>query len=254
MDYYKRTDLACERTGKEKEKYSVFTEAINGIDCIASIYKDGEKTESITVCVGKIWQYSDEYFERAANTVSICVDRLINESVPNADNILIVCLGNKGITADSLGPLTGDKLIPTRHLASFRRRIGVLITGVEGQSGFTSTELVQSSIKIWEPDMIIVIDSLCAGNSQRILTTVQISSKGIMPGSGAGRHKGEISLSTVGKPIISIGVPTVCEYLQQENKKTIEGVSDFYISRLEIDEGIEAFSSLISSSVKKLYY
>ena len=45
----------------------------------------------------------------------------------------------------------------------------------------------------------------------RINKTIQITDTGIHPGSGVGNNRKEISYSTIGIPVIAIGVPTVVE-------------------------------------------
>ena len=45
----------------------------------------------------------------------------------------------------------------------------------------------------------------------RINRTIQITDTGIHPGSGVGNNRHEISRTTVGIPVIAIGVPTVVE-------------------------------------------
>ena len=41
--------------------------------------------------------------------------------------------------------------------------------------------------------------------------TIQFTDAGIFPGSGIGNSRGELSYSTLGIPVVAIGVPTVVD-------------------------------------------
>ncbi len=254
MKKTKRTDLACERTASESALYRTEVKIKGGIDCIYSRGKHDGIIDSITLYTGRIWRYNTDFFNSAVNTLSECIWEIIHEHSRECTNILTVCLGNRSITVDSIGPRVGDRLIPTKHLKGFKINTGIIITGVEGQSGFTSFDGIKAYLSIWKPDIILVIDSLCSRGTERLLTTVQLSSVGIMPGSGVGNHKNELSQFTLGMPVISIGVPTISQYFRSKYEKTPAGVSEFYISSMESDIGVDTFAILISKAIEKMYY
>ena len=56
-----------------------------------------------------------------------------------------------------------------------------------------------------------MIDALASNNISRLLKTIQICDTGIIPGSGVGNKRNEISKETMGVPVIAIGIPTVVE-------------------------------------------
>jgi len=57
------------------------------------------------------------------------------------------------------------------------------------------------------------VDALAARKTSRINRTVQISDTGIVPGSGIGNRRMELSEETLNIPVIAIGVPTVVDTL-----------------------------------------
>ena len=59
--------------------------------------------------------------------------------------------------------------------------------------------------------MLIVVDSLASKSIERISSTIQISDTGIVPGSGVNNSRQELSIDTLGIPVIAIGVPMVVE-------------------------------------------
>ena len=62
-----------------------------------------------------------------------------------------------------------------------------------------------------KPKLLIVIDALASRSMERISSTIQISNTGIVPGAGVGNTRKEISINTLGIPVIAIGIPTVVE-------------------------------------------
>jgi len=72
-------------------------------------------------------------------------------------------------------------------------------------------EVIKGIVENIKPKLIIVIDSLASRSIERISSTVQISDTGIVPGAGVGNARNEISINTLGVPVIAIGVPMVVE-------------------------------------------
>lgn len=130
------------------------------------------------------------------------------------ERILFVGLGNMEVTPDSLGPLVVQNLLITRHLTEmdyFRkmRSSMALAPGVMAQTGMESGEILNALVQKVHPEAMVVIDALAAKTSERLNRTIQISDAGIAPGSGVGNRRNEISVSTMGIPVIAVGVPTV---------------------------------------------
>lgn len=65
--------------------------------------------------------------------------------------------------------------------------------------------------------MLIVIDSLASKSIDRISSTIQISDTGIVPGGGVGNAREELSVNTIGIPVIAMGVPMVVD-LRYDNR------------------------------------
>lgn len=136
-------------------------------------------------------------------------------------SVMVVGLGNRNITPDSLGPKVVDKIVVTRHVKSMSelqnnldKRLGMVSAvapGVMGTTGIETGEIIKGLIEKAGPDIVFVIDALCARKTSRINTTIQIATSGIIPGSGVGNHRMELSESTLGIPVIAIGVPTVID-------------------------------------------
>lgn len=136
-------------------------------------------------------------------------------------SVLIVGLGNREVTPDSLGPLVVGNLLITRHVvkeygkyAMGRDRVNSIsgiVPGVMAQTGMESAEIIKGVIDETKPDLLVVVDALAARSTKRLNRTIQITDTGINPGSGVGNHRNAINAEVMGIPVISIGVPTVVD-------------------------------------------
>lgn len=113
-----------------------------------------------------------------------------------------------------------QRYISTRHITkSLAEEIGLpslrpvssASPGVLGQTGIESAEMIRGIMNETSPDAVITVDALSARSIKRLGCTVQMTNTGIVPGSGVGNHRAEISRKTLGVPVIAIGVPTVVD-------------------------------------------
>ena len=72
-------------------------------------------------------------------------------------------------------------------------------------------EVIKGIVENIKPKLIIVIDSLASRSIERISSTVQISDTVIVPVAGVGNARNELSVNTLGVPVIAIGVPMVVD-------------------------------------------
>lgn len=129
--------------------------------------------------------------------------------------VLVIGLGNRFITPDSLGPLAVDRTLVTRHMLqteyarSDMRSVCAIAPGVLGVTGVETMEMVQSLTEKLRPRAIVCIDSLAARASERIGSTIQLTDTGIQPGGGVGNHRRPLTRETLGTDVIAVGMPTV---------------------------------------------
>lgn len=162
----------------------------------------------------------DGYHREISHHISEQLKKLIPDFT-NEKSILVIGLGNRAVTADSLGPLCIDHLNITRHLlleygnAAFDKKplhtVSSLAPGVLAQNGIETAEIVKGVVEQTNPDCLLVIDALAARSLHRLNRTIQISNTGIHPGSGVGNHRCSLTKETLGIPVIAIGVPTVVD-------------------------------------------
>ncbi len=156
--------------------------------------------------------------------ISEVISKQLRQIIPNAgeeQEILVVGLGNRDVTADALGPHVVDNLYVTRHIvkeygkaAYNNEKINVVSSiepGVMGKTGMEAAEIIKGVVEQTAPKVMIVIDALAARSTRRLNRTIQITDTGIHPGSGVGNNRNALTRESMGIPVIAIGVPTVVD-------------------------------------------
>ncbi len=206
-----RTDLAMEKIKESKrENFKSYTNSYTKVKYFENL---GEKVILISFCeVEKICDFSalEEEILKALGTL---LERPKN-------TLLCAALGNDEIICDSIGPAIAKRILATRHIEKENaEKIGipnlfptaVITPGVLGKTGIETAETIKAICDKIKPEAAIIIDALCTGKSDRIFRCIELTTLGINPGSGVKNDRLEISRKTLGIPVISIGIPTVCE-------------------------------------------
>ena len=157
-------------------------------------------------------------YNRVKDVVIDELKNLLKEiKINKSDSCLFIGLDNSKSTPDSLGPKVSKDIIVTRHIFDLGeldkkyRVVSALIPGVKGTTGIETHDIIESVVNKIKPDFIVAVDALASGSVDRVNKTIQMTDTGIHPGSGIGNARKEISASTIGIPVIGIGVPTVVD-------------------------------------------
>lgn len=124
--------------------------------------------------------------------------------IDDNSRILVVGLGNRHISADSLGTNVTSGINVT--LDGFSPKIMAICPSVLGLTGIETYDIVSGVISKVKPTHLILIDSLCASSESRLGKSIQLSNTGICPGSGIGNNRKCLDKS-LAKNVVSIGVP-----------------------------------------------
>ena len=194
------------------------------------------------------------------------------------------------MTPDALGPKVVQDIDVTRHILQYMpealdkntRPVSAISPGVLGTTGIETLEILKGIVDNIKPKLLIIIDALASRSIERISSTVQIADTGIIPGAGVGNTRKELSIETLGIPVVAIGIPTVVEaatiaadsldlfiqkvqeqaksndflnQLQEEDKyEMIKGVLapndyNFIVTPKEIDELIENMKDIVARGI-----
>ena len=219
--YQIRTDLAIESI--EDEKIKSETNLYDNIK-VTKTYLNEEIAKKIAKQEGNYItiEFDDITDTQNRNQVTRIFEKTLSELLNNLNikeehTCLIIGLGNKKSTPDSLGPLSIDNILVTRHLFLYDnpeegfRNVSAISPGVTGETGIETSDLIEATVKSIKPDFLIVIDALASKSVDRVNKTIQLSDTGINPGSGIGNSRKEISKKVLGIPVIAIGIPTVVD-------------------------------------------
>ena len=119
----------------------------------------------------------------------------------------------------------------------------MLSPGVLGQTGIETAEIIRAVCDATHPQAVIAVDALAAAGIERLGSTVQLSNAGISPGSGVGNARSELSKTTLGVPVIALGIPTVTD------SATLGGVGGFIVTPRDIDMLILRASELLAAAI-----
>ncbi len=271
--YNFRTDLASERRdiykkasnkqgeidGIESEKEEI-DENIK-VEKVKIINENGEKAigkpqgNYITIDVKNLKIAQEDEINKASEVLSNELKKILDTHIDKQGEVLVVGLGNIYVTPDSLGPKVINEIDVTRHIINYlpqyveegTRMVSAIAPGVLGTTGIETVEILKGIVDNIHPKLVIVIDALASRSIERISSTVQLSDTGIVPGAGVGNTRSEISIKTLGIPVVAIGIPTVVETAVLVNdsldlfieKLQDEAKSNDYLNRLREEDNYE---------------
>lgn len=271
--YNFRTDLASERRDIY-QKLNNMDGKLDGIESESSQISQNVKVERVKItnkkgeeAIGKpIGTYitidiknlkiiQEEDLQQSANALSNELKPILEKHIKKEDEVLVVGLGNIYVTPDSLGPKVINEIEVTRHVINYMpqyvkegtRKISAIAPGVLGTTGIETLEFLKGIVENVKPKLIVAIDALASRSIERISSSVQISDTGIVPGAGVGNKRNELSINTLGIPVIAIGIPTVVETAVLVNdsldlfiqKLQDEAKSNDYLNKLKEDDNYE---------------
>jgi len=299
MDNKIRTDLALEARESFPEddveiKGVVLTEDYdeqNKIRVSTVVIKDEKGAKAmqkpigtyITIEAPEISQSDEDYHKPVSEIIAKHLKWLAGDL--KKEEVLVVGLGNREVTPDSLGPQVVDNLFITRHLVreygrEFKDKnklgtVSAISPGVMAQTGMESLEIIKGIIKETQPKLIIVIDALASRSVDRLNTTIQLTDTGISPGSGVGNNRKALNEETLGVKVIALGVPTVVDaativsdtlttYMQKSgfdeadinqfiseiNNQTI---NNMFVTPKNIDESVKRISYTVSEALNSCF-
>ena len=207
----------------------------------------------LTLEVGALRRGDTETFARIAGAVNAALSPML----PETGCVLVAGIGNRNMTPDALGPRVLDHILVTRHLGKILpdlRPVAAVGAGVLGTTGMEVAEWVRGCAQRVKPAAVILVDALAARSLDRLCSTIQIADSGLVPGSGVGNHRMALDRSTLGVPVISVGVPTVVEAATLARDLTgreegWEAREPFFVTPDSIDAKISDLAKLVGYGI-----
>ncbi len=172
------------------------------------------------------------------------ISKQIRSFLPSDNGkVLVVGVGNRAVAADSLGPLTADKIFVTNNRENLGiplRQVACIAPGVSGATGISTARLIHSVCMLCAPSCVILVDSICTSKTARLGACVQISNTGLTKNGGETLNK-----ETLGVDVIAVGVPMVIN-LQNQGENTALMMTPKDVNALN-----ESASSLLALCINK---
>lgn len=178
--FFISSDEQSKKFNKPRGKYSLLT------------------LKNILDCTNEVYLY---YLKQLTETLKSYLPEINNN-----DTILVVGLGNRHIASDSLGIEVIKNINITRNFVKKSPQVCAFAPSVLGLTGIETADTIDGLASKIKPDIIIMVDSLCAGDSSRLGVSFQINNNPIIPGSGINNSRKKLSNNI---KTISIGVPLV---------------------------------------------
>jgi spore protease len=282
LSAYIRTDLACESpapsVSAEEETVATATRPVT-----LTRREEADGGRSVTLFLGRITERGESelpelsrLLARELRDMAAC---LLGGMPDGNTRILVAGLGNAAMTPDAIGPEVLRRLTVTRHLKAYDGslfsalgccELSAIAPGVLGQTGMESGELVRCAAGLVKPHLVVAVDALAARSVDRLSSTVQITDRGISPGSGIGNRRRALDEAALGCPVMGVGVPTVVdsstlvldalekagissETLSPALTEVLEGGRSFFVSPKDCDEVVTLTCRLLAKALDEAF-
>lgn len=210
---------------------------------------------------------SDEVYSYYLNKLTISLKDYL-KNIKNSDTIIVVGLGNRHIASDSLGIEVVKNINITRNFVKNTPQVCAFAPSVLGLTGIETADTIDGIASKIKPNIVIMIDSLCASDVSRLGISFQINDNPIIPGSGINNTRKKVTNKV---KTISIGVPLVIyastfiksaliganidenNINDKELKKKINGLSNQEYNELvtlnEIDYAVKLIGRIIAEAI-----
>lgn len=186
-------------------------------------------------------------YDRVSDALCACIGGYCG----GYDKALVVGLGNPDLTADALGDRVFKRLAVNRHVSP-DKYICALTPNVLGMTGIESYDIICAVAERVQPDVVVVVDALTAAATERIASAFQVTDSGITPGSGVDNHRRRLDSRSLGRPVVSIGVPLVVysSTIAREYCSTDECCGrDMIVTPKDVDILVEDCAKIIAKAI-----
>ncbi len=206
----------------------------------------------------------DPYNSEIKNYVIYSLSEVIKDYIlkvnKTAKTFMVVGVGNKNYVSDSIGPQVVSQIIITRHaklnnpnvLDPRLKSVCAISPSVLGVTGIETVDIVFGTVEKVKPDVVIIIDSIISNSYNYIGKCFQVSTNGLVPGSGVSNSQKTLDANTLKTPVISIGIPLVvsCASIVNEYLKTdCQELEDLIVTKKDIDIIVESCASIVATSI-----
>ena len=247
----RETDLALERRRAPHERGVLYREAVwedirfTALTVTEEARESGlpvGKTLSVSLSPSLLWEAGEK--KQVLDALRLAL-QIFFPTLP--ERLLVAGLGNRRLTADSLGPVTADLVEVTAALPeavsalfglSPTTRVAVVLPDVFPKTGIESVRTVASAAKLHRADAVLTLDALAAKEKERLFRVIEITDTGTVPGGGVKQGSLSLTQKELGIPVVAIGIPTVVRM----------GEEHFLVSR-HMEEELHTLAPLLAEAI-----
>ena len=197
-----------------------------------------------TLQTGPLGDYDD--LENVCACLTEELDRYLS---PYKGKTLLVCgIGNRDFPADSIGPETAKRIFTHAPMKSAFEKLTVLAPGVSGKTNISGSTLIASVSSAVDAACVLLVDSTNCTEYSRLCRSIQLTDAGIRI-----YYSGEeLSQSTIGVPVISIGIPAVISV--KDLAPDMEASNQEFLTVSNIEAVVRRASLMIACAIMRVAY
>lgn len=172
---------------------------------------------------------------------------------PCFGEILCVCgLGNRDMPPDALGPEVARRFQPKMFEAFVSRpsfeKVAMICPGVSGHTNLSSEEMIASIASAIDAACVLVVDASSCRDIERLCSSISLTNNGMR----TYWSTADIRQSTVGVPVITIGVPTTIRASALSGAESSD--QEPLLTTLHISDVIQAASFIVACAITQVAF
>ena len=197
-----------------------------------------------TLQTGPLGDYDD--LESVCACLTEELDRYLT---PYKGKTLLICgIGNRDSPADSIGPETAKRIFTHVPMKSTFEKLTVLAPGVSGATNINGGTQIASVASAIGAACVLLVDSTQCTDYSHLCRCIELTDAGIKI-----YHSGEeLSPSTLGLPVISIGIPVAIRI--QDLAPDIETSGQELLTISDIEAVVRRASLMIACAIMRVAY
>lgn len=197
-----------------------------------------------TLQTGPLGNYDD-----LENVCACLTEELDRYLTPYKGKTLLICgIGNRDSPADSIGPETANRIFTHVPMKSAFEKLTVFTPGVSGATNISGSTQIASVSSAIGAACVLLVDSTHCTDYSRLCRCIELTDAGIKI-----YHSGEeLSSSTIGLPVISIGIPATIRV--QDLAPDIEASNQDFLTVSNIEAVVRRASLMIACAIMRVAY
>lgn len=172
---------------------------------------------------------------------------------PHFGKTLCVCgLGNRDMPPDALGPEVARRFQPKMFEAFVSRpsfeKVAMICPGVSGQTNLSSEEMITSIASAIDAACVLVVDASSCRDIERLCSSISLTNNGMC----TYWSMADIRQSTIGVPVITIGVPTTIRASALSGAESTD--QEPLLTTLHISDVIQAASFIVACAITQVAF